>query len=165
MHTLPSGGQIAPFLPARVNSPQLKMTFLEQTAVALFFFLFFISVGLRLDCTDLARHNPSDFNSKIPLIHLANLQKKSIFLGFPEILLNFRNYSGSNNAIGFQKPRWKVKQKGGRKATVSQVAAKLIRKVAAAAAAVIFQRDVFFFFRSNIITMHCRSALGKPCMG
>lgn len=57
MHTLPSSSQIAPFLSTEVNSPQLKMTFLEQTAEA----PSLISVRLRLDCTDLAQHNPLGF--------------------------------------------------------------------------------------------------------
>lgn len=70
------------------------MTFLEQTAEA----PFLISVWLRLDCTDLAQHNPSDFHSEIPLIHLANLQKK-VFSGVSKNLIKLGNYSGSNNAI------------------------------------------------------------------
>lgn len=106
MHTLRSSSQTAPFLPTQVNSLQLKMTFLEQTAEA----PFLISVGLRLDRTDLAQHNPSDFNLKIPLIHLANLQKKVLSV-VPRISLNFGIIQEATMLSDFKSPDGRRKKK------------------------------------------------------
>lgn len=106
MHMLRSSSQTAPFLPTQVNSLQLKMTFLEQTAEA----PFLISVWLRLDCTDLAQHNPSDFNLKIPLIHLANLQKKVLSV-VPRISLNFGIIQEATMLSDFKSPDGRRKKK------------------------------------------------------